>query len=398
MSNSQNKFVRYLKRFGAGSMLISIIIHVVIIISATVWVVSSSMPQRKPSFQGGGDKGSAGVQHAVKMSHTQPNLATLTQRIVVENSSSSVTLPDLPTPGKSGPGSLSPGGSLGEGPGAGQGAGIGNLKGPIMPAFGFKEAQPGGTLVGRFYDLKQFRDRKPNPALAKQGPAQLAVSEVSSFIKGGWNISSLSEFFQAPTTLYATQIFMPMMDASEAPKAYGVEDEVKPMSWIAHYKGKVSPPATGAYRFVGAGDDHLVVRIDGRLVLDGSGRMVSSFKTDRPKSPSYAYDYNFNNWMIMVRDGFTVGNRMELRAGQFYDIDIVVSEGPGGRFCAMILVEQEGATYAKDAKGNPILPIFRIAASDTEQTKNSPPFLANGPVWRALPAPNTVRPTIGIRP
>jgi hypothetical protein len=390
MNNFKRRFIRYLKGAGAGSMLVSIIVHVVILVSATVWVVSSSTPPRKPNFQGGGTNSSApAVQHAVKMANTQPNLAALTQRLVVENASSSVTLPDLPATGNTGPGGPSAGGSLGGGPGGGQGAGIGNLKAPIMPLFGFKEAPSTGTLVGRLYDLKQNRSRKPNPSLAKLGPAQLAIKEVTEFIKAGWTSSSLSEFYQAPTTLYATQIFVPVMAADEAPKAYGVEKEVQPRSWIAHYRGRVSPPANGVYRFVGAGDDLMAVRLDGRLVLDCGGSKGSTFKSDRTGAakPSYNYGFDKNNWLMSTRGGFTVGNRMELRAGQFYDIDIVFSEGPGGQFCAMLLFEQDGVDYKKDAKGNPILPIFRIAASKTAAAPSAPAFDPEGPIWRAVNRP-----------
>ncbi len=382
MSDFSKKFTRYIKRAGAGSMLVSIIVHVVIIIGATVWVVSSVQPQRKAQFKGG-DNAASAVQHPVKMSNTQPKLDTLTKRLSVDTPNSTVSLPDLPTNPDSGISSPSISTAAGA-PGA-----SGGLKGPLMPIFGFKEAQTGGSLVGRLYDLKQFRDHKPNPALVKLGPGGLAAKELSEFIKGGWSSSSLAEFFQAPTVLYATQIFVPVMNAGEAPKAYGVEKEVKPMAWIAHYKGKVSPPVTGAYRFVGSGDDHIAVRLNGSLVLDGGGRMVSNFKTDRPRSPAYPYDFAESGWINGLRGGFTVGHRMELRAGQFYDIEIAFCEGPGGLFHALLLFEQEGVTYEKDGKGNPILPIFRVADSKTEQSpnKSAPVFMPDGPVWRALPAP-----------
>ncbi|MFA6288462.1 MAG: PA14 domain-containing protein [Opitutaceae bacterium] len=380
MSDPKKKFVRYIRRMGAGSMLISIIVHVIVIIGATVWVVSSVQPQRKALFKGG-DGGTSEVRRPVKMSNTQPKLDTLTKRLSVDSPNSTVSLPDLPTNPDSGLSSPALSNTSGV-PGA-----AGGLKGPLMPLFGFKEAQPGGTLVGRLYDLKQFRDHKPNPAFVKLGGGGLAVKEVSEFVKGGWSSGALAEFFQAPTVLYATQIFVPGMTAAEAPKAYGVEKEIKPTAWVAHYKGKVSPPANGAYRFVGAGDDHLAVRLDGRLVLDAGGRMVSNFKTDRPKSPAYTYDYSQSAWLNKNRGGFTVGHRMELRAGQFYDIEIVLSEGPGGLFHALLLFEQEGVAYEKDGKGNPILPIFRVADSKTERSPGYPPFMANGPVWRALPAP-----------
>ncbi|MFA6288048.1 MAG: PA14 domain-containing protein [Opitutaceae bacterium] len=382
MPDFKTKVVRYLKRAGAGSMLISIIVHVFIIVGATVYVVSSVQPQRKALFKGG-DGGTSEIRRPVKMSNTQPKLDTLTKRLSVDTPNAAVSLPDLPSNPDSGLG----GPQLNSGPASsGSGAGT-SLKAPIMPAFGFKEARPGGTLVGRLYDLKQFRTRKPNPDLEKLGPGRLALTETANFVRSGWNSRSLSEFFQAPTVLYATQIFVPMMPAAEAPKAYGVEKTIQPNAWIAHYKGKVSPPATGAYRFVGTGDDFLAVRIDGRLVLDAGGGKVSNFKTDRPQSPAYSYNYSQGPWIIKHRGGVVVGNRVELRAGLFYDLDIVFSEGPGGAFCAMLLFEQEGVSYEKDAKGNPLLPVFRVADSKVEQTQNTLPFMPDGPIWKALPPP-----------
>jgi hypothetical protein len=381
MSDSPNKFVHYFKRFGAGSMLISIIIHVVIIICATVWVVSSVKPQRKPNFHGGGNNSSAPeVQHAVKMANTQPNLAALTQRLVVENAASSVTLPDLPSTGLSGSGLLSPSGSLGGGPSAGLGAGIGNLKAPIMPKFGFKEVQPGGTLVGNFYDFKQLSGLKPNPEY-KGDPSKridpvsgpFDYEQVMKYVKGGWSNSSLSKYYQAPAPLYATQIFVPRMNAAEAPKAYGVEKEVQPKAWMAVYRGKVSPPKDGAYRLVGSADDILLVQFNGIFVLDGSLFNGTGFTSDSSGVKKYG--------------SLIVGKRMQLKANQFYDVKIAISEAPGGNFHAYLFFEQEGVTYEKDVRGNPILPIFRVADSKVEPSSDALPFMSDGPIWKALPFP-----------
>jgi hypothetical protein len=388
MSDFSHRLKRYFRRAGAGSFLISIIVHVFLIGGATVYVVSSVREQRKANFQGG-STASPGprqdVQHKVQMAKQQQNLSSVTQRLAVDSPNASVSLPDLPDmPGFSGGGPSA--GNLG-GSGGGSGSGVGSARAPLMPLFGFHEAQPGGTLVGHLYDLKQTPAHKPTRDLAKLGPQKLAIQEVTEFIKKGWGSASLSSFFRAPAPLYATQIFVPVMSADEAPKAYGVESIVKPMAWLAHYKGKVSPPTSGVYRFVGAGDDLMAVRLDGRLVLDCGGSKGSDFTSDHPKPPAYAYDFGKNKWLLDTRGGFTVGKRMELRADTFYDIDIVFSEGPGGLFCAMLLFEQEGATYEKDRKGNPILPIFRVADMKTEKSDTAPRFMENGPVWRALPAP-----------
>ena len=376
MSDSKSKFIRYIKRIGAGSMLISIIVHVVIIIGATVWVVSSVQPQRKALFKSG-DGGSSEVRHPVKMSNTQPHLDTLTKRLSVDTPASTVSLPDLPT----NPGSSLGSPSLNSNPGAsGIGAGP-SLKAPIMPAFGFREAQDSGTLVGNFYDFKQLSGLKPNPDYKGNinkgldpGSGAFDYEQIKIFIQGGWSLGSLSKYYQAPTPLYATQIFIPRMNASEAPKAYGVEKEVKSKAWMALYRGKVAPPKDGVYRFVGLADDILLVQFNGTLVLDGSIHNRTGFKSDSSGIKNYG--------------NLVVGKRMELRANQFYDIKIAVSEAPGGIFYAYLLFEQEGVSYKKDAKGAPLLPIFRVADTTTDVTGGQhPDYMENGPVWRALPVP-----------
>ncbi len=393
-----NFFVRYLRRLGAGSLLVSVVIHLLLLGGATVYVVSSVQEQRKAQFQGGSGSGAAApapamVQHQVQMAQQQPNLSSLNQRLMVDSPDAAVSLPDLPDmPGFSGGGPALGGDSGGFGGGSGVGAGFG--KGPVMPAFGFREAQPGGSLVGRFYDFKQLASGsqvRPNPELARQGPGPLAEKELNKFTRGSWSSRDLAFFYQAPTTLYATQIFIPNIGADEAPKAYGVEKTVQGRAWIAHYRARVSPPQSGVYRFVGGADDFLVVRVNGRVVLDGGLFAVSAFKTDRPDSASYPYEFRApgNHLQKSRRNGFVVGNTMDLRAGTFYDLDIVIGEGLGGHFYAALFVEKQGETYAKDRQGNPLLPLFRVADTPSPSANGGlPDFAPDGPVWRSLPAPN----------
>ena len=137
-------------RMGAGSMAISIIVHVFLLGGATVYVVSTAQPPRKASFCGGGGEGSAAtIQRPVKMAPNQPNLATLNKRLSVASSNAAVALPDLPdTPNPSmavGASATAAGGP------AGLGMGLGNLKGPLMPTFGFKEPVKAGSLIGTLF-------------------------------------------------------------------------------------------------------------------------------------------------------------------------------------------------------------------------------------------------------
>lgn len=387
--SSSNTFLRYFRRVGAGSLAISIALHVALLITATVYVVSTVQEERKLAFQGGSGPASAGPaaqEHRVQVARNQATLSNVNKRLSVDSPNAAVSVPDLPDlPGLStlGAGPVGPRGSLG-GSGGGAGQGVGSALGPIMPSFGFRDPQAGGTLLGRFYDLKQFADGKPNPDVGKLGTNNLASSETAAFVRANFDTSRLERFFRAPDPLYATQIFIPVIPATEAPKAYEVEKKVRPEAWLAHYRGRISPPASGNYRFVGYGDDNLIVRLDGRVVLDASIGNITGFKSDRTKNATYPYEFQNTN---TSRGGFVVGRPMDLRAGQYYNLDIVISEGPGGSFAAMILFEQAGVTYAKDAKGNPILPIFRVAGIRTETSKSAPPFVADGPVWLALPPP-----------
>ena len=210
----------------------------------------------------------------------------------------------------------------------------------------------GGTLSGRLYDLKQTPELKPHPKLPPKLNDKYVYDIVADFLKANCNRSKLSSYFTAPDTLYNSQIFIPIMQSVEGVKAFGVEKIVKSQAWIAHYRGKVSPPVSGSFRFIGFADDVLAVRLNG------------------------------GKWQWM-KEGFYT----RLEAGKFYDMDIVIGECGGGWFDCMLLFEQEGVTYKKDANGNPILPVFRVADSKLDPEKYSIPFMTDGQIWRALPPP-----------
>ncbi|HTJ79917.1 MAG TPA: PA14 domain-containing protein [Rariglobus sp.] len=358
-------------------MLISIIVHVFIIGGATVWVVSSIQPQRKALFNGG-ENAAPEIRHPVKMSNTQPNLDTLTKRISVDTPDSVVALPDLPDSQDAGISSPSLAPAIGSPGGAG-----GGLAGPLMPIFGFKEPQKNGTLVGTLYDFKQLRGRKPNPELAalNDNAEQLAYQTTFKFVNSGWAKSILYKYYKSPQKLYASQIIIPQINASEGPKAFGVEGEIKPRGFIVLYEGRVSPPETGTYRFVGAADDIMMVALDGRLVLDGclywSTRLRSQFHSDNPQPASYKNKINLPR-------GLLVGNQMALKKGTFYDIKILIGEGPGGKSQACLFYQKDGINYEKDELGSPFLPVFRISNVETG-TSNGASIMKDGPIWSALP-------------
>jgi hypothetical protein len=139
------------------------------------------------------------------------------------------------------------------------------LAAAAVPFFGFREAKGGGALVGKFYDLKQLKDGKPSKLDQDHGYSD----ELYNFVtKSAWNTSVLEKYFVGPNPLFTTQIYIPKINADQGPLAFGLGGRVQPKMWVVHYKGNVVPTESGTFRFVGMADDVLVVRFNGKVVLD----------------------------------------------------------------------------------------------------------------------------------
>lgn len=234
-------------------------------------------------------------------------------------------------------------------------------------AFGSHERNT-SALIGIFYDLKQNQQRAP----MSEGGKHYAAT-IDDFIVSGFDEALLNRFFRAPLPLYTTQIHTGRLSAEVAPKAFGVENEVKPRGWVVHYKGQIAPPEDGTYRFVGHADDLLVVAINRRVVLNGSLRSTP-LKQLNWKSPEG------KGAPIAALKNPSYGDWMELSADQPVDVDILIGERPGGIFQAYLFYEKQGETYPKNKAGHLILPLFQVA----ELPDNSKDYLTDRPVWRCL--------------
>lgn len=252
---------------------------------------------------------------------------------------------------------------------AGTGSGV---RGGTTRMLGQRE-KISNAFVGTFYDLKQTRGHKPTGVTPEE-----YHKIFRKYAAENWKESVFNDYFRAKDPVYATQIFTPDIPAEDGPKAFGLEKEVQPSRWLVHYRARVSPPESGTYHFVGAGDDVMMVRFDGKLVLDRCW-----YQQDQILPPEQNYDYGWS----AIPHGFGKGSAVRLRGGQYYDMDVLIGEQPGGRSYAALLVEQEGVEYQKDSKGNPILPVFRLADGplpDPEPGQTYAPHMVDGPVWKAM--------------
>ena len=375
--------------------MLSILAHLLFGLGAAYFIVQQIQAKRKITFQGGPpspNPSSRALEHKVNMTRKRQTMsAPMQAKRITTTGLSKISLPDMPTlpgateiiPGKmAGMGGAGIGG-FGMGGGMGSGAGLGS--GGLVPLFGMKRAA-GGSLAGTFYDLKQDRNGKPtNMAIVDQqwdspaeAPANNSYYEVlADYCKNGWSDGRLQKYFKSPAPLYATQIFIPSIPADDGPKEFGLADKVQPRRWIVHYKAKVTPPESGRFRFVGFGDDVLVVKFNGRNVLD------AGYLNPTHKAPDewYVFDGLQPDINTPYR-GCGIGDFFEVTGGNSYNIDVLIGECPGGRGKAWLLLEKEGGTYDKDSKGNPILPIFKVAPGEpTSQSGEAPVYAKQPPAW-----------------
>ncbi len=235
----------------------------------------------------------------------------------------------------------------------------------------------GASLIGILYDLKQDQYREKT----KMGAA-FYDSLVNEYLSSDWDEAVLNRYFRVTMPLYTTQVFIPKISASSAPVAFGVKDVVHPSYWVVHYKGQVSPPTSGSWRFWGFGSEVCSVAVNGRTVLASNwienGRPIPTPKLNwRPSDlPGQR-----------IRQAHLVaGDWMNLKAGEIIDLDILIGERAGGNFCAVLLIEKKGDKYEMK-NGHPILPVFQLAPFTTPIPKShqlGPQISHNGPIWKAI--------------
>ena len=384
------------RQLGFNFLTISIIAHVFFGVVAAYLIVQAIPCKRKQAFAGqAASKAPArALEHKVQMQKKQQTMSMPTSKRVTTVGLSKVSLPTMPSmPSMNSamtPMSMSgmSGASLGMSMGGG-GTGGGNGGGAGLSLFGMRDPH-GGALAGTFFDLKQTPDGRQT-TMAKNGPDGRLTPEaskeyqdaVTGYVQGGMNDATLaSRYFKGPNTLYSTQIYIPVMDAQEGPRAFNLAGRVKPSRWLVHYKGTVIAPESGTYHFVGVADDVLVVRFNNQVVLDCGSMFPSKHE------PTRFFPFDGLGEMKGWFKGCGEGSQFTVEAGQKYPIDVLIGEWPGGEFRAYLQVLKDGVDYKKDSHGDPILPLFRtgteqIAANGT----GAPVYEHDGPVWKGVATP-----------
>jgi len=224
----------------------------------------------------------------------------------------------------------------------------------IMPDFKTEGLFGGGQsigndFVGTFYDLKRDRSGRDIPM-----DPTMQQGVLRKFIGSGWNTSLLSRYYRSPKKLFATSFMIPTSLSSFVPAQFG-EAETPGYLWMVHYKGQLVHKEDITFRFFGSADEYLVVRVDGKEVLTAAHPTLIARIT--PKWQSSTGDSR----KYKVGGAAVAGDWITLEAGVPLDMEVIIAEGPGGGFRAMLVVEVEDEEYERNKLGNPIMPMFKTA-------------------------------------
>jgi hypothetical protein len=372
------------KRWMAWSgsfFVLSLLLHVILIGAATLLVVQVVQSRKdKLKFTAPpptSNPGAKSVEHKVKMAKKTASMSapTVSKRITSTAPNTSIALPAVEMSGLAGPdvmasvmremgsASMAAGASSASVSASASGSGMAG-----MTSFGFRGVGGPPGLVGHFYDLKQSNEFLPgtkkrlNTFIGDEGlyakPGQYTgsasrnIDVLKQFFKAQWNESILrGKYFEAQDPLTAFQVFIPAIDAAQAPAAFSVEKEVKPSHWVIHYKGNVIAPRDGKFRFVGNADNLLAVRFDGKNVF------VQSPHKELTAS-------EFPGVTFEAKEGVAKGSWFQVERGKTYPIEILIAKIPQGLFSSLLMIEEENpmTPYPKRTfkPEFPAYPVFQV--------------------------------------
>ncbi len=288
-------------------------------------------------------------------------------------------------------------------------------------------ADENSTLTGRFYDLKQ-----PIAENARPLSKHTVVSFIKEFMDAGWDSSKLEQYYSPEVELAAPYFYLPRCKASYAPEAFDCNEgdqkkHVRPLDWVVHYTGTVTAPESGTYRFVGMGDDTIVVRFNKRLVLESGWSIPTSNHMTLGTTRAYQqnitspalgralYQYQSTPHWNSVLGGIASGTTFKVEKGKQYPIELLISEIPGNEFGFCLFIEKiegKAPNGQFSPAESPTLALFRTndTLPDLEEIKDElkkngrnytvgntleiPPFANDSPIWVATAADESEKRTL----
>lgn len=244
--------------------------------------------------------------------------------------------------------------------------------------FGTADGSASTQLEGYLYDLKQTANRQPTG----MDPGGYH-NKIAQFIAADWDPSVLSPYYKSNHSLHTSSIFIPIIDANDGPKDFGVQDEVQPCMYCVWYKVTAAPPEDGTYHFVGTADDIMLVRVNHHTVLDGSDRTVN----DEVRNKQTHFNMTNFDPTFGPNGDFWVGTSFHVSAHEPVDIEVILGEEPGGKSDYFLFMQRDETTYDKQSNGSPLLPVFQLDSNPIQLNnaapRSYPPYAPTPVPWEA---------------
>lgn len=330
--------------------VLSILLVAIILLYWLLPVIEQTTPDIV-SYQQGGEENiiveKRTLSRAIERNPSAPSSAMA--KVIAANTNSAVAIPvpdvttDIPSPDFGNGDDFGDGWGDGWGDGGGSGGGFGST------------SKLDGTISGYLYDFKQTPDGQPVAGYSTSNRAHF-TDRINRLHSSRYSSSALNRFYRTKQPLYVRYIAIPFSNASDGPRFFNAEKEVKPSGWIAHYSGQVVAPRDGTFRFVGAGDDYLSVTVNRKFRLVAAWEDIRDSVAVRGANASR----HPNHRSPIGTAPLAYGDWFSVRKGQTLDLSITLGERPGGMVGFVLMIEEKGAVYRTTASGQPVLPPFAM--------------------------------------
>lgn len=206
-----------------------------------------------------------------------------------------------------------------------------------------------GCLIGILVDLK--RDGDGNKISYDKNKSWGQLKELAA---ANFSAKALSKYYVPNKKVALTKVnISPSTLAEVGPECFGAKD-FGGSGWMAYYVGELKPVEKARYRFVGYFDEFIVVKINGKVVLESAWGYGMQHKLNpstnagpvagwKPSDSEYV-----GKWQAPQGNSLmTVGDWFEADVNKPLKIEIALGETQGGICCGALLIQKEGVEYEK---------------------------------------------------
>ena len=391
-------------RSGGSFLILSLAFHAALLLVAGVWVVQNIQAKRKLTFSAGPQQSGSPtrqLEHRVQVAKRTSSMSApaLPNRIVSSAPNVKVALPQVPLTPLTSIAIPQRIGGLASSAGAFKSNALGaklsvstqlTVPSPVgtftgsAANFGMRPGTVAGQgLIGTMYYMRKEKDGKTIPMYGEDEYLARIVQLFGN--KGTLDEKEAGKYLRAGQQLTSFMMLFPPISQEVAPKAFGIEQvQDHRQCWFATYKGKISVQSTNRFRFVGGGNEILIVKIDGNVMLDGSWSSGFDWPGRGPNPTGNRSAENLG--FALYGDKRAIGKWFKL-APTGSNIEIVIGAGYRGAFSADLCIEEEGQTYEGNAR-----PLFKLEGYQKMQREidaafqlpEIPPAVTlNGPTFKA---------------